>query len=169
MKKNLSMFLWIGIMACLFVTTGFAQQYHIVYSGVDFKGYGSDFDSYQAYNGGVYATSSPTHLSCGVHFPDFANGMQVQRVSISVVDNNDSYFTVILYKKDRWTGNHSMVAFLSTFTLSKSTTEQFKNIPKSQMNAYSIDNTRYSWYLTIHFPQVGSPEFRLDQVTIRFY
>ena len=125
MKKALSVFLGIGIIACLFVATGFAQQYHIVYSGVDFKGYGSDFDGYQAYNGGVYATSSPDTLSCGVHFPDFANGMQVQRVSISVIDNDDSYFTVTLYKKDRWTGNQSMVAYLSTYTLSKSTTEQF--------------------------------------------
>ena len=169
MKNALFKLLATGVVLGLFVVAGFAQQYHIVYSGVDFKGYGSSVDGYQASNGGVYATPSPAHLSCGVHFPDSANGMQVQRVSISVVDNNDSYFTVILYKKDRWTGNHSMVAFLSTFTLSKSTTEQFKNIPKSQMNAYSIDNTRYSWYLIIYFPHVGSTEYRLDQVTIRYY
>jgi len=169
MKKALSMFFGIVVIVCLFIATGFGQQYHITYSGADFKGQSST-DGYTGYFGGVYANAATDtgDLSCGVHFPDSANGMQVRRVSISVVDNNDSYFQVYLFKKDRWTGNATQVALLTTYYLSKSPWEQFVNIPKSQMTAYGIDNARYSWYLFIYF-LVGSSNLRLDQVTIRYY
>jgi hypothetical protein len=168
MKKAISMFLGIGIIVCFFVATGFAQQYHIVYSGADFQAY-SSFYGYVGSGGGVYAAVAQNQLSCGVHFPDSANGMQVQRVSISVVDNDASYFDVYLYKKDRWTGNITAVAVLTTSGLSQSISEQFVNIPKSQMQGYRIDNTRYSWFLFVLFWAAGSGNFRLDQVTIRYY
>ena len=74
-----------------------------------------------------------------------------------------------LYKKDRWTGNITAVAVLTTSGLSQSISEQFVNIPKSQMQGYRIDNTRYSWFLFVLFWAAGSGNFRLDQVTIRYY
>ena len=168
MKKAISIFLGIGLVVGLFVVTGFAQQYHIVYSGADFKGYNTT-NEYRGYNGGVYAIREWSALWCGVHFPDSANGMQVQRVSISVVDNDDSYLYVRLHKQDRWTGQIRQVAYLETEELPKSTSVQVVNIPKSQMNSYGIDNTRYAWYLFVVFYAPGSDEFRLNQVTIRYY
>jgi len=168
MKKALSMFFGIVVIVCLFIATGFGQQYHITYSGADFKGQSST-DGYTGYFGGVYANAAFEASLCGVHFPDSANGLQVQRVSISVVDNDDSFLYFCLYKKDRWTGDIVLVAYLDTSGLSKSPSEQFLNIPKSQMTAYGIDNNRYSWHLQLYFGAPGSSSFLLDQVTIRYY
>lgn len=168
MKRIFFWLLGMGVFVFLTATVGFAQQYHIVYSGSDFQGKDST-DAYETEWAGVYATAAEGALTCGVHFPDSANGMSVQRVSMSVRDNSDSYFGLVLFKKDRWTGNLMPVAELSTFGLPKSSSVQYVNLPKSQMSAYRIDNTRYSWAMLVVFEQPGANDFLLEQVTIRYY
>jgi hypothetical protein len=84
---------------------------------------------------------------CAVNFPDSANGMKVSRMSVTFMDNNGSAdLEILLYKMNRWTGNISIVAFLSSSSKTDSSSIQFMNVPKIGMYAHGIDNNRYSWF-----------------------
>jgi hypothetical protein len=168
MKKSLILFLGLGILLCLMATTGFAQQYHLMYSGNHFRGYDFD-DDWNGFSGGIYGMTAGTELTTGVNFPDSADGMQVQRVSISVIDNSTGNFRVALQKVDRWSGTVTWVAELTTAGLSSSSSVQYVNIPKSLMTAPGIDSDRYAWYIMVFFDSQGSVDLYLKTVTIRYY
>jgi hypothetical protein len=110
-----------------------------------------------------------TELTAGVNFPDSADGMKVQRVSISVIDNSAGSFSVVLQKVDRWSGTVTWVAELTTAGLSSSGSVQYVNIPKSLMTAPGIDSDRYAWYVMVFFDSAGSTNLYLKSVTIRYY
>jgi hypothetical protein len=127
-----------------------AQFHEISYPGAAFQGQ-SEHEDYDIYNG-YLSKDQPGKCYCAVNFPDSANGMKVSRLSVTFMDyNSDSYLEIYLTKMDRWTGNITTVAVLSTYGKPHTTAIQYVNLPKSGMKAQGIDNNRYSWYLFCNF------------------
>ena len=156
----------VGVLILVFTSFSMAQRYHLTYAAGHFSG-----DSSDVYSNFGYSLSNSglrSWLFAPVVFPDSANGMQVTRLSYSLLDNSvTGYIAVSLEKVDRWTGIATTVGFLASDYSGASNSIAYLNKPKSSMNGRGIDNNRWAWYLMAYFSEGDTP-LNLYHVTIRY-
>jgi hypothetical protein len=167
MRKTLNAIFGAMILLFLFASTGMAQRHHLNYTAAHFSGDSSD-NFLRTGDDIANLGTGMAWFDGAVNFPDSANGMQVTRLSCTLVDNSATgYLQVQLYKVDRWSGLSTLVGYLTTSAAFTSSSVIYLNIPKSQMNARGIDNNRWAWYLTAYFSE-GNTVMGLSHVTISY-
>ena len=156
----------VGVLILVFTSFSMAQRHHLTYTGAHFSG---DSTGEHRNNGNWVSSNSASHvLYAPVSFPDSANGMQVTRLSCTLVDTSTSgRIGVTLVKVDRWTGYAINVCYLTSSLAFSSSSVQYLNVPKSQMTGRGIDNNRWAWYLMAYFSEGDTP-LNLYHVTIRY-
>lgn len=150
------MIIRVGILVLVLTSLGIAQRHHLTFAGAHF--YGDSTKEYRNNGNGVSAQTTFQDLLAPVSFPDSANGMQVTRLSCTLLDNSVSgRISVSLVKVDRWTGYVTTLGYLQTENAFASGSVQYLNIPKSQMTGRGIDNNRWAWFLRVFSVRGAQP------------
>jgi hypothetical protein len=170
LKKKLLLIFGIGVSLIMFSSFTSAQFHELSFCGTHFSHAHDEYEHNRDLDGSMHQENSRGWMTAPVVFPDSASGMNVTRLSVSYRDNDATYGMIVrLYKTDRWTGQSHMVAELDSDDYSTSAAVQYMNLPKSQMQAYGIDNNRYAWFLYLYFNDPdGNTSVKLHQVTVRY-
>jgi len=167
MRKTLNVFFGVVFLLLVFTSQGLTQRHHLTFTGAHFSGDSLD-NFFRTGDGIANISSGEAWFDAPVNFPDSANGMQVTRLSCTILDNSiTGFLQVQLYKVDRWSGLPVDVSYLSTNAPFAANSVIYMNIPKNQMKARGIDNNRWAWYLTAYFSE-GKTALGVSHVTIRY-
>jgi hypothetical protein len=163
MKKSLQLIMGTGILLLFTASVSFSQAYFVSIPGCAFMGFTETEDWWIDTNAQIYKDTSGGWLYAQVVFPNDLK--YIERMGITYWDfTATGQIEVGLWKKNRWDGTASLIAFKTTGIAGAANMVRTTSVILGL--GRGIDNANYSYYVRVYFSESGK-NLRLHQVTFK--